>query len=83
MPETSEKRWSEISAAAVILGIVPDFSRSSMLTVHEMLEAQIAKGLVTKRKEGDHQSAPAYYKCRYEETEPRFMDEAELAARAS
>jgi hypothetical protein len=59
-------QWSHVAGAAVILGIVPDFSKASMLTLSNMLKERMDKGLVRNRKEGDHQSAPSWYQGKYE-----------------
>jgi hypothetical protein len=64
---TSEQRWGDIAHSAVILGIVPDFSKASMLALNSMLEARRNLGLVQKRKEGTAQSSPAWYKAEYED----------------
>ena len=60
-PQVAPMRWSEIASAAVILGIVPDFSRGSMFKIVDMLATQVQSGRVKKSKEGDAQSAPASY----------------------
>ena len=64
--ETIELEWNIIATAALILGVVPDYSKGSMLQVSNMLKQRMAKNLVNKRKEGTSQSAPAWYKttCR-------------------
>jgi hypothetical protein len=59
---TKEMRWNHIGRAAVILGIVPNTSKKSMLTVSTMLEAR--KDMVKKRKTGTAQSSPAWYKAK-------------------
>ena len=60
---TREIRWHEISRAALILGIVPDYSKASMRKVADMLAARVASGEVQKRKMGTAQSAAAYYRA--------------------
>ncbi|MFZ0853654.1 MAG: hypothetical protein WAO08_31215 [Hyphomicrobiaceae bacterium] len=64
---TDEMRWGAIAQAAVILGIVPDFSKDSMLKVSDMLKAREEQQLVKNRKEGEHQGAPSWYQAKFEE----------------
>jgi hypothetical protein len=64
---TNEQQHSTIAVAAVILGVVPDFSKASMLTVNRMLKEGMAAGRVRNRKEGEHQAAPSWYQAEYED----------------
>jgi hypothetical protein len=66
---TNEQQHGTIAVAAVILGIVPDFSRGSMLAVNRMLKAGMATGRVRNRKEGAHQAARSWYQAEYEEND--------------
>jgi hypothetical protein len=64
--------WNGISSPRLlILGVVPDYSKGSMLQVSNMLKQRMAKNLVTKRKEGTSQSAPAWYKTTYRDDRSR------------
>jgi hypothetical protein len=62
---TNELQHSYIALAAVILGLVPDFSIGSMHAVHDMLEKRMAEGKVENRKEGEHRGAPSFYKAKF------------------
>ena len=64
---TRELQWHKIARAALILGIVPDYSKGSMTKVADMLKAQVDAGRVTKRKEGDYQGAPAFYSAKLQD----------------
>jgi hypothetical protein len=65
-----EQQHSTLAVAAVIFGIVPDFSIGSMHTVHNILKKRIDAGKVRNRKEGPHKSAPSWYQAEYEEDKP-------------
>lgn len=58
---TRKMRWNEIARAALILGIVPGYSRGSMFRVADILEQRRAEGKIKKSKSGRSQSAAAYY----------------------
>ena len=74
---TVEQEWSAIATAAVILGIVPDYSRGSMFKLNAMLMDRKAKGLVDKRKENeDWQGSPAFYKAKYFDKEDKDANAA-------
>jgi hypothetical protein len=64
---TNEQQHSTIAVAAVILGVVPDFSKGSMLAVNRMLKEGMATGRVRNRKEGEYQAARSWYQAEYEE----------------
>ena len=59
-----------MSHAAVILGIVPDFGKGSMLTLNNILEERMQAQMIQKRKEGPAQSSPAWYKAKYNIPDP-------------
>jgi hypothetical protein len=61
---TREMRWHEIARAALILGIVPDYSQASMRRLSNSLNARVLSGAVKKRKSGNAQSAAAFYRTR-------------------
>jgi hypothetical protein len=73
---TREMRWHEVPRAALILGVVPDYSKESMLKVAGMVQAGVDADRVFKRKDGEHQAAAAYYsaKLRGEEEEDDDRD---------
>jgi hypothetical protein len=63
---TKELEWSKLGRAAVILGLVPDTSKKSMLAVNAMLKARMKAGQVKKRKAGTAQSSRAWYCAKME-----------------
>jgi hypothetical protein len=56
--------WNEIARAAVILGIVPDISKASMMHLSDILRKRVEDGSVQKRKAGTAQSAKAEYRAK-------------------
>jgi hypothetical protein len=58
---TQELRWHDIAQSAVIMGVVPDFSRGSMKKLNAFINNLPN---VKKRKEGTGQSSPVYYKAK-------------------
>ena len=60
---TNEIQSNALAHAAVILGVIPNLSMTSRRYLSDMLKA---RDNVEKRKEGDTQSAPAFYRARYQ-----------------
>jgi hypothetical protein len=60
-------QWNVVCRCALILGIIPDYSKGSTLKVAEILKKQIAAGKVVKQKEGEAQSDHAFYAAKVEE----------------
>jgi hypothetical protein len=63
---TPWQTWTEIATAAVILGIVPDYSKTSMLRLSANLHKRVADGSVQKRKAGSAQNAKAEFRAKDE-----------------
>ena len=57
-------RMDELQRASVILGMTPNAEKGSKFAISDLLKERIADGLVEKRKEGEAQSSPAYYRGR-------------------
>jgi hypothetical protein len=70
---TQWMRWHEISCATVMLGFVPDFSKTSMLALSKRLDALVSQGLVEKRKHGTARSARAEYRFLLTHDEPAIV----------
>jgi hypothetical protein len=60
-------RWltcDEIARAALILGVIPDYSKGNKFRLNAILRKRVAEGLVQKRKAGPAQNAKAEYRSK-------------------
>ena len=58
---TREMRTNEVYRAAVIFGIISDYSPESIFKVEKILKEQLAAGKIVKRKDGASRTSPAWY----------------------
>lgn len=60
-------RWNEICRAAMVMGLIEDYSKSSCMKVRRMVDARVASGKVIKTKNGKAQSSPSSFRARFVE----------------
>jgi hypothetical protein len=57
-------RMDELQRASIILGMTNDAEKGSKFEISKLLKEGIASKRVEKRKEGNAQSSPAYYRAK-------------------
>lgn len=62
--EVDTTRWmhtNEVVRAALVLGLIEDYSLTSVFKVERLLKERLAGERIVKRKEGESRSSPAFY----------------------
>ena len=57
-------RWmhtNEVMRAALVLGIIDDYSHASIFKVDSILKQRLADERIVKDKHGPHRNSPAFY----------------------
>jgi len=61
VPKTRWMHTDEVKRAALILGIIEDYSRASVFKVNLILKRRLADERIVKEKHGERQTSPAFY----------------------
>jgi hypothetical protein len=61
---TRAMQWKDICRAALIIGLIDNYSKDECLRLWHMIDKRVKSGQVTREKKGPAQSSRAFYRAK-------------------